>query len=111
MRLSRKKATHPSRTAERQISRMPVSGNTHSPSERNIITGVLNRNNHQLKARKDAFDQDTSLSVLQFCSMIFPPALRASEKLVQPPARTGSITSNSWSGVFVKSLVRMDVVV
>ncbi len=47
MKLSRKKATHPSRTAERQTSCMAVSGTEHSPSERKIITGVLSRNNHQ----------------------------------------------------------------
>ena len=90
---------------------MTVSGTGYSPSERKIITGVLNMNNHELKAHKYTFDQDTSLSVLQFCSMTVPPTLRASEKFVKPPAAMGSITSNSWSGVFVKSLVKMDVVV
>ena len=49
MKLSRKKATHPSRTAVRQTYCMVVSGTGHSPSERKIITGVLirNRYNHQ----------------------------------------------------------------
>jgi hypothetical protein len=61
------------------------------------------------KRSRGKLDQNTSLSAYQFCSMTTLPARRASEKFVQPPARWASMASNSWSGVLVRSLVRIDV--
>ena len=45
----RKKVTHPSRTAVRQRSWMELSDTEHSPSDRKIMTGALNRRNVKTK--------------------------------------------------------------
>ena len=78
------------------MSRITSSATEHSPSERKIMTGVLSRGNALkkiiLKRRKP--DQ-TSLSVLQFSSMMARAAPRASEKFVPRDGRSASTVARS----------------
>ena len=72
------------------------SATEHSPSERKIMTGVLSRGIElkNITSEKQP-DQITSLSVLQFSSIMARAAPRASEKFVPRDGRSASTAARS----------------